>query len=103
MSKVDSRMILRDGDSPIRVLQVFVFLEEDGSPFVELTFFSEDVVRTRDIERDFIGWVEGLRITLKARRAFARYVGAGWVFGDTGQDSGVFLVLPGNDPRTGKP
>jgi len=39
----DHRLIFNAGVGLIRNLQVFICSEEDGSPFVELTFFPDDV------------------------------------------------------------
>ena len=85
-------LILREGSGLIKFLQVFVFSEEDGAPFVELTFFPDDVERTPTLRGDFIEWANTMRARLGARRYYARYEDVSWQFGDTGANSGVFLV-----------
>ncbi len=76
----------------ITTLRVFIGSEEDGSPFIEITFFPEDVERTPSLRSDFIAWANQLQLWLEARRYYARYENASWEFGDIGADSGVFLV-----------
>ena len=59
---------------------------------LELTFFPGDVARTPSLRRDFIEWANQMQRCLRARRYHARYENASWELGDTGPDSGVFLV-----------
>jgi hypothetical protein len=80
------------GGKLVKNLQVFVGSEEDGSPFVELTFSPEDVEPTTVLREEFIAWAQQMREQLGARRYYARYGDASWQFGDTGPQSGVFLV-----------
>ena len=80
------------GKGLVQELQVFVCLEDDGSPFVELTFAPEVVAATSSLRDDFIEWVEEMQARLRSRRSFVRYENASWRFGDTGAHSGVFLV-----------
>jgi hypothetical protein len=80
------------GPPPIKNLQAFIAQNEDGSPFVELTFFPEDVEPGQSLRLDFIAWADSLRILTQARRYCVRYENASWQFGDTGPRSGVFLV-----------
>lgn len=86
------QLVLEEGSDLIANLQVFVALEDDGTPFVELTFFPEDVKATSNLKRDFITWADEIRRLLRADRYFARYENASWEFGDLGPTSGVFLV-----------
>ena len=81
------------GSQFVRDLQIFLFREADGTPFVELTFFPEDVAKTGDVRTTFLQWLEALRDMLGAHRCYARYENASWTFGDVAQGSGVFLVL----------
>lgn len=87
-----AHVILDGGSSLVKHLQIFVVREADGSPFVELTFFPDDLKATQDIRTDFLNWADNLRACLKARRYYARYENASWRFGDVSEDSGVFLV-----------
>jgi hypothetical protein len=86
------RLIFNAGVGLIRNLQVFICSEEDGSPFVELTFFPDDVEPSPFLRRNFIAWAQQMQMHLRARRYYARYENASWRFGDTGAQSGVFLV-----------
>ena len=85
-------LIFNVGAGLIRNLQVFICSEEDGSPFVELTFFPDDVESGPFLRRDFIAWARQMQTHLGARRYYARYENASWRLGDTGPQSGVFLV-----------
>jgi len=89
--------VLESGGPPIHRIQVYIFVEEDGSPYVELTFSPEDVAVTPSLRTDFIDWAEGVRVALRARRYYARYENVSWDFGDIGPASGVFLVSDGVD------
>jgi hypothetical protein len=80
------------GSGIIKRFQVFVSAEEDGSPFIEFSFYPNDVERTQELRRDFIEWADAMQRHLRARRYFARYENASWRFGDTSSTSGVFLV-----------
>ena len=83
---------LKSGRGLIKNLQVFICPEDDGAPFIELTFFPEDVEQTNSIQSEFIAWVQKQQSLLEARRYYARYENASWHFGDIGEHSGVFLV-----------
>jgi hypothetical protein len=89
---------LHKGEGPIKNLQVFIGSEEDESPFVELTFFPEDVEQTSSLQSDFIAWAQHYQSLLEARRYYARYENASWHFGDIGKNSGVFLVSDEKKP-----
>ena len=86
--------VLQKGTGPLSRLQVFVAAEDDGSPFIELTFFPEDVAQTQGLRDEFIRWADGLRVELEARRLYVRYENASWEFGDVSPSSGVFFVMP---------
>ena len=85
-------VVLDEGTDLLRRLKVFVGREDDGSPFVELTFFPDDLVRGLEVKSRFMKWADDIRALLQARRYYARYENASWRFGDTGAKSGVFLV-----------
>jgi hypothetical protein len=76
----------------LKSLQVFVGSEDDGLPFVELTFFPDDVEPIRSLRSEFVAWAQQMQTRLGARQYYARYENASWRFGDTGAQSGVFLV-----------
>ena len=83
---------LREGKDLFAQIQLWVGVEADESPFVEITFWPEDVARTATLRDDFLSWADRLRGTAQARRYYARYENASWRFGDTSRHSGVFLV-----------
>ena len=91
--KGTAHLVFESGTGVLRRIQVFVYCEDDGSPFIELTFFPEDVVQSPALQRDFTEWAQGACRQLQARRLFVRYENASWTFGDTGSNSGVFLVF----------
>ncbi|MEC9343195.1 MAG: hypothetical protein VYD64_05040 [Pseudomonadota bacterium] len=74
-------------------IQIFIVSEDNGEPFVELTFFPDNVARSDDVGREFVEWVKHAGTMLEARRLFCRYENAAWEMGDTSEDSGVFFVL----------
>ncbi|NSX53260.1 hypothetical protein [Parasulfitobacter algicola] len=76
----------------INNVQIFVCSEDDGSPFIELTFFPEDVAVVSNLETVFIGWVGAAKFTLQASEYFCRYENASWTIGDISPGSGVFLA-----------
>lgn len=86
---------LRDGKGLFKEVQLWVCVEDDKSPFVEIQFFPEDVARTATLRDDFLRWADRARSTLQASRFYARYENASWQFGDTSSHSGVFLVGTG--------
>ena len=86
------RIVLNNGRGPVRHLQAFVSSDDGESPFVELTFFPDDLKRAESLGRDFIAWVSSMQVLLQARRYYVRYENASWQFGDIGPQSGVFLV-----------
>jgi hypothetical protein len=86
-------VLLNGGQGLFRNMQVFACKDEDGSPFVELTFFPSDVQRPPSLRDDFVQWVQMFRDLLAASRAYARYENASWKQGDAGPSSGVFLAV----------
>jgi hypothetical protein len=75
-------LVFGRGPGIIKRLQVFVSGNNDGSPFVELTFFPDDVELTQELRRDFIEWANAMQRHFRARRYFARHENASWQFGD---------------------
>jgi len=83
-------MSLRGGRALVSHLQLFVGYTDSPFPFVELTFFPDDVVRSVSLEAQFLAWLEQIQRTLQAKRAYARYENATWKLGEVGARSGVF-------------
>ena len=76
----------------IKDIQVFVGPEEDGSPFVEITFFPEYIDKQQYTTDGFVALVDHWRSLLRAVRFFVRYENASWELGDTGAHSGVIFT-----------
>ena len=93
-------MELEGGAGPIRSLSLFVARETDGTPFVELTFFPDEIEQSDDLRREFIEWAERMCVRLQATRLYARYGGVSWKLGDIGKESGVFLISDEHQNRT---
>lgn len=91
-----AQLLFNGGQGLVAHLQLWVSDDGAGDLFVELTFFPGDVARSPSLGRLFREWADGIRILLEARRVYARYENASWTFGDTGPDSGVFMVSPPN-------
>jgi len=89
------RLILEDRNALLSHLQVFIFCENDGSPFVEFTFFPEDVKDSPDLPAAFIGFVKELQRQAGASGYFVRFENASWSFGDCSHGSGVFAWSEG--------
>lgn len=87
-----AHLVLTEGIGILSNLQVLISRENDGSPFVELTFFPDDVRQTSSLRDEFVTWANTLQLRLGARRYYARYENASWHFGDISAESGVFLV-----------
>lgn len=81
-----------NGTTVVAELQIFVCSEEDGSPFIELTFFPQDILRSENLGRSFINWIDEMQLLLRSHRAYCRYENASWRFGEVGSNSGVFYV-----------
>lgn len=92
-------LVFKNGSGFTSHLQVFITREDDGSPFVELTFSPNDVERTQNLATDFLEWANEMRKHLGARRYFARYENASWRIGDTSHGSGVFFVSDEIEPN----
>lgn len=84
--------VLGRGTGFLKRLQVFISTNDGSSPFVELTFFPEDVEHRDHLKRDFIEWVDKMRCLSGARRCYARHENASWQMADVSPESGVFLV-----------
>jgi hypothetical protein len=87
-----AHVILGEGSGLLRQLQIWVWCETDGSPFVEITFFPDDVRPGSNLKHEFLLWANDLQVRLGAQRYYVRYENASWAFGNTQQGSGVFLV-----------
>ena len=84
-------VVLEGGIGLIKRLQVFLSPELEG-PFVELTFFPEDIDQPPDLAEAFVAWADAKCALAGASSYFARQENASWKFGDVGLNSGVFLA-----------
>jgi hypothetical protein len=87
-----AQLLFREGNGLLAELQLFVSVEKDGTPFVEITFFPQDVIPVPSLSDAFITWVRDVRKALCSCCSFVRYENASWTFGDIGPNSGVFIV-----------
>ena len=87
-----AHLLFSKGVGLIRNLQVFICMEKNGTPFVEISFFPDDVCSTSTLRDDFITWTQEMQSRLEARRHYARYENASWQFGDVSSQSGVFMA-----------
>ena len=85
-------MVYRNSAETLTNVQAYVTSEDNGSPFIELTFFPEDLAQARNLGRDFIAWIDGAQTTLQARHYYCRFENASWSFGDVSRYSGVFFA-----------
>lgn len=94
-------IVYRGGRALFRHLLMCIGGNEDGSPSVEITFFPADLQSVDDLSGAFLSWAATMLSLLEARRYFAKHEGENWTFGDTGPQSGVFLVSDdlGDDAR----
>ncbi|MBK8208501.1 MAG: hypothetical protein IPK87_17185 [Planctomycetes bacterium] len=84
------RMLLKSGNSLFKTLQVYSGAGRDGTPFIEMSFFPEDLIPTADLAPIFVQWVESMRTRVHASEYYVRYENASWRLGDIGPRSGVF-------------
>lgn len=84
-------LMLTDVAQLFHSLQVFVCPDDDGSPFVELSFFPDDVLPTFT-SQTLIDKVIQLATVGHANDFFVRYENASWEFGTTGEGTGVITT-----------
>lgn len=85
--------LYESGQSVLRRVQVFLSVEPGGQPFVELTFFPEDLTEGENVGQKFAQWVRELTELIEARACYVRYESAGWKLGDNGPRSSVFYAV----------
>jgi len=76
----------------LRDIQLLILRDDDGAPYVELTFFPGDVDQKTFSLPAFIELVQRLSELLEATKFFVRSENASWKFGDCGRDSGVIFT-----------
>lgn len=98
----DREIILEYGGGAeiITSMRIFIFCEEDGSPFIEISFFPDEVLQLVDLGEKFIAWIGEVQKHLRACGYYCRYESVSWRFGDTGPGSGVFFFASDNAAPT---
>ena len=76
----------------ISQIQLFFSWQENSRIFVELTFFPRDVDIGSYSLRGFLEWLRPFLVALNTSSYYVRYENASWVFGDTGDASGVIFT-----------
>ncbi len=73
-------------------VRVFLYIEDDSSVFVEITFFPQDI-KVEEFEiTSFLQLMKFWQVTVGANIGYLRYENASWKFGDTSRHSGVIYV-----------
>ncbi len=85
------QLFCSEGMGLLSQLQVFLLAEPDKTPFIEVTFFPEDIRASTDLEPAFTSWARSLTQLFGASAYFCRLENASWTFGDVGPNSGVIL------------
>ena len=80
-----------DGKDLVTRLQIFLEVEEDGSPFIELTFFPGGIAQNDNFRQRFVDWIDRIGSALRAETIFVRHENGAWDFGDTSRYSGVLI------------
>jgi hypothetical protein len=88
-SKITTNIYAVDPNEIIQQLQIYIFTEENGQPFIEFTFFPQDLNLSPERIDEFINLVREWCDALQAELFFVRYENASWKFGDTSKYSGV--------------
>ncbi len=87
-----AQIYAEDINNIIQQLQIYIFTENNGQPFLELTFFPQDINLSADEMEKFLNLVKDWSDTFKATQFFVRYENASWKFGDTSKYSGVIYT-----------
>jgi hypothetical protein len=83
------------GESPnciIKKIQVFLYIEDDASVSVEVTFFPQDIKLKLFEITSFLELMLFWQQTANAHISYLRYENASWKFGDTSKSGGVIYV-----------
>lgn len=92
MSGASAQIYAEDISNILQQLQIFIFTEDNNQPFLELTFFPQDVNLEPGNIDAFINLVQDWNDILKATKFFVRYENASWKFGDESKYSGVIYT-----------
>lgn len=84
-----AKLYLSEGKKELSQLQVFIYLEENMEPFIELTFFPRDVKFSEDKVNLFLDNISDIKEILNAKKFFLRYENASWDYGDVSKNAGI--------------
>jgi hypothetical protein len=85
-------VVLTDVADLFQSLQAYVCPEEDGSAFVELTFFPDEVIRGSFTTDKLVDYIIHLSTIGRANNFYLRYENASWKLGSTGHGTGVITT-----------
>jgi hypothetical protein len=85
------RLVLKDTDSLFSHLQTYLGAD-NGTPFLEVSFFPDDLILDRYSIDRFVGFLDNLAEIGGATQYFVRYENVSWRFGDTSENSGVIFT-----------
>ena len=77
--------------APFRRFQLFACVDNEA-PFIELTFFPNDLADRDDPLSAVVGFINHLCLDTSVSNYFVRYENGGWNFGDTAFGSGVIFT-----------
>ncbi|MDY6970665.1 MAG: hypothetical protein SVR08_18725 [Spirochaetota bacterium] len=81
-----------DTNNTIQQLQMYIFTDSNGQPFIELTFFPQDLNLSAERIDEFLSLIEEWKDILEATKFFVRYENMSWKLGDTSKYSGVIYT-----------
>jgi len=73
-------------------VQVFLFIEDDGTVDIEITFFPQDIKSEEFEIASFLQLIKFWHTKAGANIGYLRYENASWKYGDTSRNSGVIHV-----------
>ena len=86
-----TQLCATSASAPFRSFQLFVCVDNDA-PFMELTFFPDDIVERDDPLPAVVRFLNHLCDGTSVSNYFVRYENVSWVSGDTGPNSGVIFT-----------
>ena len=90
--KMSAQLYAENLDMLIQQLQLYIFIEDDGQPFLEVTFSPQDVNLEPGNIDAFVSLMKAWQETLQATTFYVRYENVSWRIGDTSRYSGVIYT-----------
>ena len=90
-SRPSARAVLKNVGGLFSHLQCFAGADDRGV-FLELTFFPDDLTWSGDALVAVVRFLNSLCVTTSVAEYFVRYENASWVFGTTGEGTGVIFT-----------